>query len=163
MFHLRNTKGRVTIANVMSIDFNGITTDMGKDVVTSTREFIASCSLKSKEQYLDWVETYKRINAILTDVTKKLKVLRRPVYAAGSSTFKSNVTAYRFSHPGVEKSLDSHLYDFEVARGALLRAISLALTELYNARVNYKMASMVVAEENRFHENLAAESEAFAA
>jgi hypothetical protein len=163
MFHLRKSAGRTTIANVMSIEFNGITSDMSKDVITSTREFIASCSLDSKEQYLDWVQNYKRINAILTDVSKRLKTLRRPVYAVGSSTYKSNVTAYNFRHPGVEKSINSHLYDFEVARGALLRAIGLALTELYNARYNYKLASSVVAAENRFHEGVADEAEAFAA
>lgn len=145
MFHFRKTSGQTNIAHVASIEYTGITPDMITDVVTSTRQFIASCSLTSKDNYLNWVSNYKRINAILTENSKRLKQLRRPAFAVGSSPYKSSVTAYAFSHNGVEKSIDDHLYDFEVARTALLRAIGVALTELYNARYNYKLASVMVA------------------
>jgi hypothetical protein len=145
MFHLRKLNGSVTISHVMSIEYNGITPEMTTSVVQSTREFIASCSLNSKEDYLEWVKNYKRINVLLTDTSKQLKKLRRPFKVVGSPSFKVAVRSYDYHNPNKAKTQDSHLYDFEVARDALARSVSLALSELYRARFNYKMASVAVA------------------
>jgi hypothetical protein len=153
MFHLRKLNGSVAISHVMSIEYNGITPEMISSTIQSTREFIASCSLNSKDDYLTWVKNYKRINAILTDVSKRLKQLRRPFKVIGSSPFVVGVRSYDYHNPNKAKTQDTHLYDFEVARDALARSVSLALSELYRARFNYKMASVTVADQSAiFHD-----------
>lgn len=135
------------------LEVHGLTATTGKEVYDNVMVLIGNMDLSAHEYYMTWLSVWKQINARLSVYNHHLK---RP---NNYSTVYENI--FRASERQIcrEWDINSHLeYDnrrefikeeFEARREQYLAWTEKALTAMYNARANGKLATSQIVMLNR--------------